>query len=59
MPTNTNLDRDTAVELIKGLPTLCPACKKGQLQPRKRHKDAATDFVCPCCGEVFKPAKLI
>lgn len=59
MPTNTNLTRELALDLIRGKRTPCPRCGEAALLPRHSHKNANTEFKCPRCGEVYKPCRLI
>lgn len=59
MASNTNLTFETARALICGKEVICPACGKEKLAPRYRHKNTATEFKCPACGEIFHATKEI
>ena len=55
MASNTGLDRETAVALLKGAKVPCPNCEKELLVPRYKHRNANTEYKCPACGEIYHP----
>ena len=59
MASNTGLDRETAVALLKGAKVPCPNCETELLVPRYKHRNANTEYKCPACGEIYHPCKVI
>ncbi len=59
MATNTNLTRETAIQMIKEQEVICPNCGKGKLQPRYTYKNQNVEHICAACKEVYHPAKFI
>ena len=59
MASNTNLTRETAVQLIKKQEVICPNCGKEKLRSRYTYKNQNVEYICPSCKAVCHPTKLI
>lgn len=59
MASNTNLTRETAVQLIRGQAVICPNCGKEKLRSRYTYKHQNVEYICPFCKEVYRPTKFI
>ena len=59
IPSNINLTREIAVQLIKKQEVSCPNCKKDTLKSRYTHKNQNVEYKCPFCKTIYHPCKLI
>ena len=59
MASNTGLNRELAVMLLKGQKVLCPNCGKEILVSRYGYRKQNTEYKCPACGEIYHPCKMI
>lgn len=59
LPTNINLTKEIAVQLIKSQEVACPNCGKDKLIPRYTYKNKNVEYKCPACKVIYHPAKLI
>lgn len=59
MSSNSGLDREKAVALLRGEKILCPKCGEAELLSRYTYKKQSVEYKCPACGEIYHPCKAI
>lgn len=59
MPSNINLTRELAIQLIRSQEVICPNCGKDKLCPRYTYKKQNVEYKCPVCKVIYHPYKFI
>lgn len=59
MSSNSGLDREKAVALLRGEKIACPKCGEAALLSRYPHKKQNVEYKCPACGEIYHPCKAV